>query len=258
VICTPHDRHLDDARAALEAGKHVLVEKPIARTLHEADAMLEAAARAGRVLMVAENFHFMPAFRCVRALVDAGYLGPLRQLRLTARGLRRHGGWRLGAESGGGTLLDGGIHYVHNLSWWGGRVRRVFALAPPRTLGAGAGEDAVDVLAELDGGVVGFVSSSIAAPGIPRWQWSTVTGTRATAFAENRGRIVVVRGLDGSRVRLFRRDTRGHEAMLAEFRAAAADGRRPEMDGMAGRRDLAVVLAAYRSLGERGPVEVTC
>src|SRR5438093_1734175 len=49
IVCTPHDRHLADVRLALDAGKHVLVEKPIARTLEEADEMIAAAVAAGRV-----------------------------------------------------------------------------------------------------------------------------------------------------------------------------------------------------------------
>ena len=258
VICTPHDRHLDDTRAALLAGKHVLVEKPIARTLEDADRMIEAATLAGRVLMVAENFHFMPAFRHVRALLDAGALGALRELHLSARGFRRHVGWRLAEAAGGGALIDGGIHYVHQLLWWGGGVRRVFALAPPKTIGDMAGEDAVNVLAELTDGGVGMLANSLAAPGVPRWQWSTVTGTAASVFADNRGRFVLARGGGRTRVRLFRRDTRGHEAMLAAVARAIDEGKAPEMDGAAGRRDLAVVLAAYRSVAERRPVEVAC
>ena len=134
-MCTPHDRHLADARLALDAGLHVLVEKPIARTLEEADGMLAAARGAGRVLMVAENFRFMPAFRHVAALLDAGRLGALREVHLVARGFRAQAGWRLAPEAmGGGALIDGGIHYVHVLRWWGGGVRRVFALRRRRWL----------------------------------------------------------------------------------------------------------------------------
>jgi predicted dehydrogenase len=120
IVCTPHDRHHADVLAALAAGRHVLVEKPIACTLEEAGRMVEAAARAGRVLMVAENFHFMPAFRHVRALIGAGRLGELRELHLVARAFRRHAGWRIDASAaGGGVLIDVGIHYVHALRWWG-------------------------------------------------------------------------------------------------------------------------------------------
>lgn len=258
IVCTPHDRHVADVLAALEAGRDVLVEKPIARTLDEADRIVAAATAAGRVLMVAENFHFMPAFRWVRRLLDEGRLGAVRELHLVARGFRRHTGWRCEAGAGGGALIDGGIHYVHNLRWWGGEVRRLFALRPRQTFETMAGEDAVDVLAELGDGAVGLLANSLAAPGLPRFQWSTVTGTRGTCFADNRGRVVLVRGEGGPRVRVFRRDTRGHQTMLSAFEHAMRTGRAAEMDGDAGRRDLAVVLAAYRSIAERRAVEPAC
>ena len=178
LVCTPHDRHLHDVLQALAAGRHVLVEKPLARTLEEADRMIEAAARAGRVLMTAENFRFMPAFRWVRRALDAGTLGDPREVHLVARAWRRHTGWRLTPGAGGGALIDTGIHYVHALRWWGGEVRRVFALRPPQTIADMAGEDAVDLLAECEGGVIGFLANSLGAHGLPRFQWSSVTGTR--------------------------------------------------------------------------------
>ncbi len=258
IVCTPHDRHLADVLLALGAGRHVLIEKPIARTLEEADRMIAAAARAGRVLMVAENFRFMPGFRHVRRLIDAGRLGAVRELHLIARGFRRHTGWRLEEPAGGGALIDGGIHYVHALRWWGGEVRTVYALRPRQTIDNMAGEDAIDVLAGLEGGAVGLLVNSLAAGGVPRFQWSTVTGTSGTCFVDNRGRVALVRGAGRPQLRFFRRDTRGHEAMLAAFREAMTTGSAREMDGAEGRRDLAVVLAAYRSIAERRPVEPAC
>jgi len=257
IICTPHAHHLADARAAFMAGKHVLLEKPLARTLEEADAIIAAAAAAGRILMIAEQFHFMPAFRRVKAVVDAGRLGALRELHLIARGFGAVRGWRLAAQmAGGGALIDGGIHYVHNLRWWGGEVRRVMALRPPQTVMAMEAEDAISLLAELAGGVLGLLSNSLGAPGVPRWQWSTLTGTRGSCFADNRGRFVALRSEGGTRLWLFRRDRRGYEAMLSSFRGAMAQGTAPETDGASGRADLAIVLAAYRSVTERRPVEL--
>ncbi len=257
IVCTPPDRHLADAQLALEAGLHVLVEKPIALTLDQADTMIAAARDAARILMVAENFHFMPAFRHVHALVASGTLGRLRELHLVARGWREHAGWRLEAVTGGGALIDGGIHHVHNLRRWGGEPRRVFALSPPQTVRLG-GEDAIDLLAELPDGAVGFLANSLGARGISRFQWSTVTGTDGTCFADNRGRWVLTRGAAGTHLSLFVRDTRGHEAMLRGFDEAIATGKTPESDGASGRRDLAIVLAAYHSVAERGPVDVEC
>jgi predicted dehydrogenase len=257
VVCTPHDRHLVDACEAFGAGKHVLLEKPLARTLAEADEIIATAAAAGRVLMVAEQFHFMPAFRRVKAWLDGGRLGALRELHLIARGWTSRSGWRLCAEAvGGGVLIDGGIHYVHNLRWWGGHVRRVVAMRPPPVVADTAGEDAITVLAELESGAVGLVSNSVSTRGLFRLQWSTLTGTRGSCLADNRGRFVLVRGAGGTRVNVFRRDLRGYEAMLATFRRAMTAGAAVETDGAAGRADLAVVLAAYRSLADRRPVDL--
>jgi UDP-N-acetyl-2-amino-2-deoxyglucuronate dehydrogenase len=257
IICTPHDRHLPDALLALAHDRHVLIEKPIARTLDEADQMIEAARAAGRILMVAENFRYMPAYRQVRAFIDQGALGDLRELHVAARGFRRHAGWRLSREAmGGGALIDGGIHYVDNLRYWGGRVHRVFALSPPKTIATMEGEDAIGVLAELEGGAVGVLVNSLGTPGIPRAQWSMACGSGGACFAGNRGRVVVLRGSGRTRVRLFLRDHRGHQAMLAEFLGAITTGAAPEMDGLEGRRDLSVVLAVYRSIAEGRPVDV--
>jgi predicted dehydrogenase len=108
----------------------------------------------------------------------------------------------------------------------------------------------------MQGGALGLLSNSLCAPGLSRLQWSTVTGTRGSCFADNRGRFVVVRGEGGARLWVFRRDTRGYEAMLSAFRDAMAGPAGLEMGASAGRADLAVVLAAYRSIAERRPIDL--
>jgi predicted dehydrogenase len=132
----------------------------------------------------------------------------------------------------------------------------VVAQRPPQPANTLAGEDAITLLAELGGGALGLLSNSLAARGIPRVQWATLTGTRGSGFADNRGRFVVTRGESGPRLAIFRRDVRGYEAMLTAFRQAIACGHATEMDGAAGRADLAVVLSAYRSIEERRPVDL--
>ncbi|MFQ5897796.1 MAG: Gfo/Idh/MocA family protein [Candidatus Methylomirabilia bacterium] len=257
VICTPHDRHLADALLAVAHGKHVLVEKPMARTLEEADHMIQAAQAAGVALMVAENFRFMPAFRAVRVLLAQGWLGSLRQIQIMAWGYRDQKGWRLSAAAvGGGALIDGGIHYVDLLLQWGGRPARVFALVPPKSIAQMEGEDAVSLLVHLGGSVVGLLSLSLAARRVPRLQWSTLTGTAGTLFVEHGGRGLWLRSERGQRIRMFLRDRRGYRAMLTEFVEAVRAGRLPEMDGVQGRGDLAMVVAAYRSHQTGLPVEL--
>jgi predicted dehydrogenase len=257
IICTPHDQHLAESLLAISHGKHVLVEKPLARTLAEANRMIQAAQDAEVTLMVAENFRFMPAFRKATTCVAEGSLGVLGQIHITAWGHRAFTGWRCSVKAmGGGILIDGGIHYVDLLLQWGGRPTRVFALSPPKAQTGMEGEDTISLLVEFTGGVVGFLSNSVATPGILGLQWSTLMGSEGVLFVHHRGRFTWLRGRRGQRVHFFVRDWRGYQAMLREFVAAASAGRTAEMDGREGRRDLALVLAAYESLKTGQPVEV--
>lgn len=106
------------------------------------------------------------------------------------------------------------------------------------------GEDTVSLLVEFAGGEIGFLSNSLAARGIPRLQWSTLTGSEGALFVDHRGRFLWVRSRRRNRVRFFSHgDWRGYRAMLAEFVWAVTAARAHEMDGTEGRCDLAVVLA---------------
>lgn len=219
--------------------------------------MIEAARDAGVTLMVAEHFRFVPAFRAVKACVAEGRLGALGQIHVTAWGYRTATDWRYSLDAmGGGTLIDGGIHYVDLLLQWGGRARRVFAVSPPKTLVGMEGEDTVNLVVEFAGGAVGVLTNSMATSGIPRLQWSTLTGSDGALFVDHRGRCVWLRSRRGQSVRFFLRGhRRAYRAMLGEFISAATAGRTPEMDGREGRRDLALVLAAYRSLETAQPID---
>jgi predicted dehydrogenase len=119
-VCTPNRTHAPIAMAALAAGKHVLCEKPLATTAAEARAMVEAARKSGRLLMVAQHLRFEPCSRQIKALIDAGMLGEIYYAR--AQWLRR----RMVPPrttfierrlSGGGPALDVGVH-VLDLAYW--------------------------------------------------------------------------------------------------------------------------------------------
>lgn len=121
IVGTPHDRLAPLALAAIEAGKHVLVEKPGARSAAELRPLVAAAQRGGVIAKVGYNHRFHPALQKLRALVDEGAVGPLHYVRARYG----HGG-RLGYErewradpriAGGGELLDQGSHLI-DLSRW--------------------------------------------------------------------------------------------------------------------------------------------
>jgi predicted dehydrogenase len=249
VICTPHHLHEAHARLAAEHGKSILLEKPIARTLAEADAILAAARAAGVVLMVAENFHFVPGFAAAGEYLRQGAIGAVRQLVVTARGYRRPAGWRSRREEmGGGLLIDGGIHYLHLMRAWAGPVDEVMAWAAPNLFVGVEGEDTVFLLLRFRSGAVGTLTNSVAAPRLPRGQWAWVTGTEGSLGVNQGGRALWLRGPGGGRFRAFLRDRRGLQAQLGEFVAAVRDGRPPSLPPDSARADLALVLAAYRSL----------
>jgi predicted dehydrogenase len=255
VVCTPHHLHEAHARLAAEHGKAVLLEKPMARTVPEADAILSATRAAGVVLMVAENAHFVPAFVAARGYLRDGAIGAVRQVVVTARGYRRPAGWRTRrGEMGGGLLIDGGIHYLHLLRAWAGPVDEVTALAPPNLFADVEGEDTIFVLLRFRSGAVGALASSVAAPGLPGWQWAWITGTEGSLGVDHRGRALWLRSRSGVRLRAFVRDRRGLVAQLGEFVGAVREGRPPGFSPESARADLAVVVAAYQALETGRPV----
>jgi len=112
----PNSLHAEWTIRALDAGKHVLCEKPFAATVAEAEAMAQAAARAGRVLMEAFHYRYHPLFRRVRGLLDEGAVGSVRHLEASmCIPLLRRGDIRFRADLAGGALMDTGCYTVHLL-----------------------------------------------------------------------------------------------------------------------------------------------
>lgn len=112
-LCLPTHMHAPVALAALRAGKHVLVEKPMALTGEEADAMREEAARSGRVLMTAHVLRFWPTYEALIELIAGGRLGPVRSAIFRRRcAMPGWGGWLLDPASSGGGVFDLLIHDV--------------------------------------------------------------------------------------------------------------------------------------------------
>jgi predicted dehydrogenase len=133
ILATPHDLHAPMAIAALERGKHVLIEKPMACTVAECRAINRAAARAGKTLMVAQNWRYTPWVRAVKAILDSGEIGPVRAVRTewlqNAVGDPRPGNWLLdAARAGGGPVISLMVHNLDCLRFLLGEPRRVQGL----------------------------------------------------------------------------------------------------------------------------------
>jgi UDP-N-acetyl-2-amino-2-deoxyglucuronate dehydrogenase len=123
---TPHHLHAPQAIAALQAGRHVLTEKPMARTVRECDAMVGAARRAGRKLGVCHQYRATTNNFHARRLIDRGELGPLIRILWTSNGIRTQayynsdpwrGRWQ---TEGGGVLINQTVHDLDLLCWLAG------------------------------------------------------------------------------------------------------------------------------------------
>jgi predicted dehydrogenase len=119
VVATANNLHAPLAIQALDAGKHVLVQKPMALTIPEADAMNAAADRSGKQLMVSFFEFFHPAFRRAKELVDAGTIGDVFLFKaIMAWHMPTLENWRFDpAVAGGGILMDGHSHHVAYFLW---------------------------------------------------------------------------------------------------------------------------------------------
>jgi predicted dehydrogenase len=134
IIATPHDQLAPIALAAVEAGRHVLVEKPAGRRPAEVAPIVAAAKARGRIVKVGFNHRFHPAIARAKVLADEGQIGPL----LFIRGRYGHGGrigyqkeWRFDPEiSGGGELIDQGSHLIDLSRWFLGDLTLAYGAVP--------------------------------------------------------------------------------------------------------------------------------
>lgn len=137
-LLVPHHLHAEMAVAACQAGKHVSVQKPMALTVAEADRMIEAAAQAGVVLRIFENFRFYPPHVRAKEMIDAGEIGEPQMIRLHVGTGKSETEWKVPLSAwlwrinetkcGGGPLVfDHGYHLFSVAHYLMGEVERVYA-----------------------------------------------------------------------------------------------------------------------------------
>jgi len=129
-ICTPNFAHKDPAIAALQAGKHVLVEKPIARNATEGQEMVDAARKSGKKFMVAQCCRWLPDSLALKRFIDGGAMGEMYYARIQAirrRGIPSWGVFTDKEKQGGGPLIDIGVHILDTTLWLLGHPKPVAA-----------------------------------------------------------------------------------------------------------------------------------
>lgn len=261
VVCSPPDGHAQITLAALRAGRHVLCEKPLGLTAEEAWAMVAAADAAGCTLKCGFNYRHHPGIARAQALVSAGRVGRIGFMRsVHGTGGRSHfeREWRTQpARSGGGILMDQGVHVLDLFRWFAGPFDEV----------AGAISTVYWPIAPVEDNAFAILRGAdcLATLHVSWIQWKNVfslevAGSTGTAVVEGLGgsygveRVSVRRrGPDGVReddVTEFRGTDASWSEEWREFKAAIAEGREPLGSGRDGAEALALVEAIYRSSQE--------
>ncbi|HIC16757.1 TPA: Gfo/Idh/MocA family oxidoreductase, partial [Candidatus Poribacteria bacterium] len=115
---TPVYSHSDDVIAVAESGKHVLCEKPMARTVTECDQIIQVCQQNGIILMVAFMKHYNKCFLQAKQMIENGDLGCVFQVRVDWSFLSHPGGWRDSLPTWGGIYQDHGSHAIDLCRWW--------------------------------------------------------------------------------------------------------------------------------------------
>ncbi len=186
IVSTPNSTHHPLTTALLNAGIHVLVEKPMASSLEEADEMIELAGRKGLVLQVNQTLRFHRDYALVKALITQGAIGqPLHLRCIRASTTSPDKGWSPGAKwflskaANGGVVWDIAVHMADLMQWYFGPVKKIASVGQSR-IAEGDVIDHIASLFEFDNGATGILELS--------WNFP-----RATGLLEIYGETGVVR-----------------------------------------------------------------
>jgi len=255
-ICTPPLTHRELVEQAAQAGKHIYLEKPIALSLEDADAVIAAAEQAGIVLMVGYNLRYDPLRRAIVDRVGAGDVGNLVLVweehwmyRGTQDWLRflERGPWRKSYDESGGRMSEFGTHIVNWQQAVAGPIKEVLGYA--RTITAAEVVDDFNLAHFKFEEGAGLLNLAIAASTPPRWSFGVV-GTKGTIYSD--GEQLCLQPRDGQLTCLV--EVPPCEGRQEHFFRCIETGEPPLTDGPDARATLAVVLAFYESARTGKPV----
>ena len=272
TICVPSGLHAELAIKAANAGKHIIVEKPMAITKEQLDAMEEACTRNGVMLSSVAQSRFTSGVRKAKQAIEDGYLGKMVCADVYMKFNRTQeyyntGGWRgTKAMDGGGALMNQGIHGVDLLLYLAGDVKSVYAVS--KTLARQIEvEDTLSAVLEFKSGATGVIQATTSVyPGYPRRL--ELNGDKGTIVLE-----------EGNLVRWDMEDTTlpavtlksnvrssasaptdfsadNHTKQFKDVIQALRNGTKPLIDIREGRRAVDLILAIYQSAEERRVIEL--
>jgi predicted dehydrogenase len=267
-ICIPNFLHHRAVLAAANAGKHVIIEKPFAMTLEQADEMISVCRERGVKLMYAEELCFAPKYERARRLVNENAVGPLYMLKQSEKHSGPHSDWFYDInQSGGGVLMDMGCHGLAWFRWMlGGKPRVESVYATMNTFlhkGRTRGEDNSVTIVEFENGVTGVCENSWARHGgmddrIELYGTGGVIyadlfqGNAALTYSEKGYGYAMEKagGTQGWTFTIFEEAfNQGYPQELRHFVECVREDKQPLVTGEDGRAVLEMMYAAYYSAG---------
>jgi UDP-N-acetyl-2-amino-2-deoxyglucuronate dehydrogenase len=267
-VTTPSGNHADVAIPALNAGKHVLCEKPLDITVERIDEMLEAARRNDRLLAAVFQSRFGSGAQTVKKAVDEGRFGRRTLCNAYIKWWRSkqyydEGGWK-GTQrwDGGGALMNQGIHAIDLLQWLVGVPAEVIAFKGALVHDIEVEDTAVAILRFPDGGLGTIEGATSCWPGFSKR--IEISGDKGSVvleddnitfwkFAEEKPEDEAIRsgslstGIGGGASDPKAISTEGHRLQLQDLADAIREGRQPAVPGSDGRHAVAVIRAIYDS-----------
>lgn len=263
-ICTPHHLHAPQTLASIAAGKHVLVEKPMANSEADCLAMIEAADAKGVILMVAYTVRYRPAVIRLRQAIQNEEFGKVFNANcwIEARLNPQPGSWFARREQlGGGVLFSHGCHYIDLLLWYLGDPRRVAYLGTRLGTEWMEGEGTAHSIIEFESGALGYLETSWGMRFTDRNALMHVHTPEALLILDRGMNRVEAITAEGKKT-LYeppagQQRTPGSSVIgeVEHFLDCIATGKRADTDGHEALKSLRTIWAMYGSKGL--PVDVT-
>lgn len=278
VVCitTPSGAHLEPALAAIRAGKHVIIEKPIEITTQRADELLAAAEKAKVQVAPIFQSRFGDGARKVKAALDAGRFGRLVLASAYVKWHRTaqyYTGWKGTAKlDGGGALINQAIHAVDQLVWFAGLPAEVSGFKTRRVHTGIESEDTAAAVLRFGDGALGTIEASTALwPGwsrrielcgehgsvvleddrLARWEFREAQPEDDAIRAAG-----AINALGSGASNPAAISFEGHRRQIQDLIDAVRGGRAPALDGREGRKAVALVRAIYESAESGRPVRL--
>lgn len=272
AVCTPPYTHAELAVAFLQAGKHVIVEKPMASSLEECDRMLAAEAASGKTLSVIAQNRFRTPLMKLKQMLDTGLAGPVLHVQAEShwwRGYSYYDLWWRGTweKEGGGCTINHAVHHIDAILWMAGMPTEVSAYLANTSHDNAEVEDLSVAIFRYAGGALGQLTSSVVHHGEEQQLVFQCSGARISAPWRIKASLSKPNGFPEPHPALEEKlqsaydalpdlAYEGHAGQYENVLQAIRSGVRPLIGGDDGKRTLEFITAVYKAGATGRPVQL--